>query len=132
VEDKLAKVDKLKAVADQLGATLPQLAIAWCANNPNVSTVIMGATKEAQVLPFSRLSPRPFYQSSVETPVQFIKLGEMQSGFRVMQPLLQGGLGRNDRKVAESAPGLQVYDAVKTCSPLLTCPAVHCRCVSCL
>jgi len=49
VEDKLAKVDKLKAVADDLGATLPQLAIAWCAKNPNVSTVIMGATKEAQV-----------------------------------------------------------------------------------
>jgi aryl-alcohol dehydrogenase-like predicted oxidoreductase len=49
VEDKLAKVDKLKAVADDLGATLPQLAIAWCAKNPNVSTVIMGATKEAQI-----------------------------------------------------------------------------------
>ena len=49
MDEKLAKVDKLKKVAEELGATLPQLAIAWCARNPNVSTVIMGATKEAQV-----------------------------------------------------------------------------------
>lgn len=55
MEDKLAKVDKLKVVAKELGATLPQLAIAWCAKNPNVSTVIMGATKEAQVLFMSPL-----------------------------------------------------------------------------
>ena len=49
MEEKLAKVDQLKKVAEKLGATLPQLALAWCAKNPNVSTVIMGATKEAQV-----------------------------------------------------------------------------------
>lgn len=49
VEANLDKVEKLKGVADQLGATLPQLAIAWTVRNPNVSTVIMGATKEAQV-----------------------------------------------------------------------------------
>jgi aryl-alcohol dehydrogenase-like predicted oxidoreductase len=55
VEDKLAKVDQLKVVAKDLGATLPQLAIAWCAKNPNVSTVIMGATKEAQVFHSSPL-----------------------------------------------------------------------------
>lgn len=28
---------------------LSQLAIAWCASNPNVSSVITGATKESQV-----------------------------------------------------------------------------------
>lgn len=49
MEENLAKVDELKVVAQELGATLPQLAIAWTAKNPNVSTVIMGATKEAQV-----------------------------------------------------------------------------------
>ena len=49
VEDVLKKVNGLKPIADELGVTLPQLAIAWCAANPNVSSVITGATKEYQV-----------------------------------------------------------------------------------
>jgi voltage-dependent potassium channel beta subunit len=44
-----AKVQKLKGVADRLGATLSQLSIAWCAANPRVSTVITGASKVEQV-----------------------------------------------------------------------------------
>lgn len=47
--DVLKKVDGLKPIADELGVPLSQLAIAWCASNPNVSSVITGATKEAQV-----------------------------------------------------------------------------------
>ncbi len=38
-----------RAVAGDLRATLPQLAIAWCLANPRVSTVILGATKPAQL-----------------------------------------------------------------------------------
>eukprot|EP00252_Welwitschia_mirabilis_P006274 TRINITY_DN17113_c0_g1_i1.p1 TRINITY_DN17113_c0_g1~~TRINITY_DN17113_c0_g1_i1.p1 ORF type:complete len:324 (-),score=55.61 TRINITY_DN17113_c0_g1_i1:324-1295(-) len=49
IDDKLFKVDELKSVAKDLGVTLPQLAIAWCSRNPNVSTVITGATKESQI-----------------------------------------------------------------------------------
>lgn len=49
VADKLAKVDALKPIAAELGASLAQLSLAWCASNPNVSTVIMGATKSEQV-----------------------------------------------------------------------------------
>lgn len=45
----LRKVDGLKPIADELGVPLSQLAIAWCAANPNVSSVICGATKESQV-----------------------------------------------------------------------------------
>jgi voltage-dependent potassium channel beta subunit len=41
--------DKLERIAKELGCTLSQLAIAWCAKNPNVSTVITGASKLAQV-----------------------------------------------------------------------------------
>ena len=37
------------AIADRLGCTLSQLAIAWCASNPNVSTVITGASRVEQV-----------------------------------------------------------------------------------
>ncbi len=48
-KDKNAQVGQLKAVADDLGCTLAQLAIAWCASNPNVSTVITGASRPEQV-----------------------------------------------------------------------------------
>ncbi|CAL5416613.1 unnamed protein product [Camellia sinensis] len=49
VEDVLKKVNGLKPIADELGVPLSQLAIAWCATNPNVSSVITGATKESQI-----------------------------------------------------------------------------------
>ncbi|KAJ3009522.1 UNVERIFIED_CONTAM: hypothetical protein HDU68_002629, partial [Siphonaria sp. JEL0065] len=48
-KEKLAKVDKLKVLAEKLGATVAQLALAWTITNPNVSTVITGATKVSQV-----------------------------------------------------------------------------------
>jgi aryl-alcohol dehydrogenase-like predicted oxidoreductase len=32
-----------------LGTSLPKLGVAWCLKNPNVSTVILGATKEEQL-----------------------------------------------------------------------------------
>ncbi|MCU1490330.1 MAG: Voltage-gated potassium channel subunit beta channel subunit beta (Kv-beta) [Acidimicrobiaceae bacterium] len=44
-----AKVQKLKAIADELDCTMAQLAIAWCAKNPHVSTVITGASRVEQV-----------------------------------------------------------------------------------
>ncbi len=44
-----ARVRELAVVADGLGCTLSQLAIAWCAANPRVSTVITGASNPAQV-----------------------------------------------------------------------------------
>jgi len=42
-------VAKLAPLASELGCTLAQLAIAWCASNPNVSTVITGASRASQV-----------------------------------------------------------------------------------
>ena len=49
--DKAANeaVGKLDAVAKDLGCSLAQLAIAWCARNPHVSTVITGASRASQV-----------------------------------------------------------------------------------
>ncbi len=44
-----AKVVELGKIANDLGATTAQLAIAWCVKNPHVSTVITGATKLAQL-----------------------------------------------------------------------------------
>lgn len=46
---RLEKVKQLAAVAGDLGVTLPKLALAWCLKNPNVSTVITGASKADQV-----------------------------------------------------------------------------------
>jgi voltage-dependent potassium channel beta subunit len=43
------KVGELKVIADELGITLTQLALAWCVKNPHVSTVITGASSAAQV-----------------------------------------------------------------------------------
>ncbi|SGY14465.1 BQ5605_C010g06190 [Microbotryum silenes-dioicae] len=48
-EAKLAKIRKLKSVADDLGCTRATLALAWAAKNPHVSTVILGASKPEQV-----------------------------------------------------------------------------------
>lgn len=45
----LTKVRALQPIADGLGCTMSQLAIAWCVKNPNVSTVITGASRAAQV-----------------------------------------------------------------------------------
>lgn len=42
-------VGRLEGVAKELGCSLAQLAIAWCARNPNVSTVITGASRVSQV-----------------------------------------------------------------------------------
>lgn len=48
-KDSILKVSALKDVADGLGCTTAQLALAWCLKNPNVSTVITGASRAAQV-----------------------------------------------------------------------------------
>ncbi len=46
---KIAKVRKLTEIAEKLGGNVTQLSLAWCVKNENVSTVILGATKTAQV-----------------------------------------------------------------------------------
>ena len=46
---QIAVVARLVPIAGDLGCTLAQLALAWCLKNPNVSTVITGASRPAQV-----------------------------------------------------------------------------------
>ncbi len=48
-EARLRKVDELKAIAEELGLSLPVFAIAWCLRNPRVSSVILGASRPAQL-----------------------------------------------------------------------------------
>lgn len=42
-------LNKLEPIAQELGCTLAQLALAWCLKNPHVSTVITGASRPEQV-----------------------------------------------------------------------------------
>ena len=48
-ETSLGIVRDLKPIADSLGCSLAQLALAWCTKNPQVSTVITGASRVSQV-----------------------------------------------------------------------------------
>ncbi len=48
-KENLRAVSKLEKIAGDLGISMPILSIAWCLKNPNVSTVILGASKMIQL-----------------------------------------------------------------------------------
>jgi voltage-dependent potassium channel beta subunit len=49
VPTQIEKAKKINEIAQRLGVSLAQLGIAWCAQNPNVSTVILGASRLSQL-----------------------------------------------------------------------------------
>ncbi len=49
VDDVLARVERLRPIAAELGVTLSQLAIAWCLRQANVASAIVGATSPEQI-----------------------------------------------------------------------------------
>lgn len=49
-EDRLSRVRQLQTVANRLGVPLATLSVAWCLTNPNVTSAILGATKESQLV----------------------------------------------------------------------------------
>ena len=49
VESMNNKIRQLQKLSQELGMTLPQLGISWCAANSNVSTVILGASRLEQL-----------------------------------------------------------------------------------
>jgi len=48
-QQQIAKVRELTRIAEDLGTTMPRMAIAWTLKNPNVSTVILGASRLSQL-----------------------------------------------------------------------------------
>jgi aryl-alcohol dehydrogenase-like predicted oxidoreductase len=48
-DEVLTRVQRLKPLAEQAGLTMPQLAVAWVLQNPNVSSAIVGASRPEQV-----------------------------------------------------------------------------------
>lgn len=49
-QQRLEKAGKLMPIADELGCTLAQLALAWTLKNPHISTTITGASRVEQVV----------------------------------------------------------------------------------
>ena len=48
-EQRRAVVERLEPIASDMGATLAQFSLAWCLQNPSVSSVITGASRVSQV-----------------------------------------------------------------------------------
>jgi voltage-dependent potassium channel beta subunit len=48
--ERIEKVKKLTELAEELNLNLPVMSLAWCLKNPHVSTVILGASKEKQLV----------------------------------------------------------------------------------
>lgn len=72
-EEKLEKSRKLTVFAKELGVSLPVLAIAWCLKNKNVSTVILGASKKAQLQEnFSALDAQKLLTDEVMNKIEEI------------------------------------------------------------
>ncbi|MFM2356446.1 MAG: hypothetical protein RLZZ528_2182 [Pseudomonadota bacterium] len=48
-QKKVEKAARLSKLAAEAGLSLPHMALAWCLRNPNVSTVILGASRISQL-----------------------------------------------------------------------------------
>jgi voltage-dependent potassium channel beta subunit len=74
-EGRNKKVADLKVIADELGVSLAQFSLAWCAKNPNVSTVITGASSAAQVREnMTALDAMPLLTKEIMDRVDLISL----------------------------------------------------------
>jgi aryl-alcohol dehydrogenase-like predicted oxidoreductase len=81
--ERLKKIQKLGKVAQDMGTTLAKLAIAWCVKNPNVSTVILGATKPEQLKEtLAALEVVPIITPSVEKRLEAIL--DNKPAFKIM------------------------------------------------
>ncbi len=68
-DETLEKVEALSKVAEELGISMPVLALAWCLRLQNVSSVIIGATSTAQIeenIKASGVTLSPAIQTKIE------------------------------------------------------------------
>ena len=67
----LQKTERLRPIADRLGCSMAQLALAWCTKHPMVSTVITGASKPSQVAEnFAALDVIPLITDDVKQEIE--------------------------------------------------------------
>jgi len=74
---------ELTSLADQAGMTLPRLALIWCLKNPNVSTVILGASKKDHLVDNLKAidSVDSLTPDLIENIEQVLRNKPIQSGF---------------------------------------------------
>jgi voltage-dependent potassium channel beta subunit len=71
--ERMEKISALNTLAKDMGTTLAKLAIAWCVKNPNVSTVILGASKPEQLREtLTSLDVVPLLTPSVNAQIEAI------------------------------------------------------------
>jgi aryl-alcohol dehydrogenase-like predicted oxidoreductase len=77
----IEKAKQLEPVARDIGCTLAQLALAWCLKNPNVSTVITGASRPEQVSEnMKALEVAPKLDSNILGKVEVVLENKPQQG----------------------------------------------------
>jgi voltage-dependent potassium channel beta subunit len=70
-EQVIAKVERLRPIAERLGCTMAQLSLAWCTKHPMVSTVITGASRPSQVTEnFAALDVIPLITDEVKQEIE--------------------------------------------------------------
>ncbi len=68
---RVAKIERLRPIADRLGCTMAQLSLAWCTKHPMVSSVITGASKASQVVEnFAALDVIPLLTADVKAEME--------------------------------------------------------------
>ena len=71
--DKIKKVVQLEKIANKLDCKMSQLALAWCLRNPDVSTVILGATSLVQLKEnIKSLAVLPLLTDSVNEAIELV------------------------------------------------------------
>ncbi|MFN8375550.1 MAG: aldo/keto reductase [Anaerolineae bacterium] len=76
---RLAVIRELGKIADELGVSMAHMALAWCLKNPNVSTVIMGASKPEQVAEnMQALSALPHLTDEVMKKIDSVNLAGVE------------------------------------------------------
>jgi aryl-alcohol dehydrogenase-like predicted oxidoreductase len=62
----LRRVQELRPIADELGITMAQLALAWVLREPNVASAIIGATRAEQVADNAAASGIELHEETLE------------------------------------------------------------------
>lgn len=65
-DETLARVQKLKPIADRLGISMSQLALAWILRQPNISSVIVGASRPEQIIQNAAASGATLDEATLE------------------------------------------------------------------
>jgi voltage-dependent potassium channel beta subunit len=70
-QEAVAKVERLRPIADRLGCSMAQLALAWATKHPMVSSVITGASRPSQVVEnFEAMSVIPLLTAEVKDEME--------------------------------------------------------------